>query len=212
MNDDADSLRGVYLSNGFLDVKVSSSVDDNYQDKKGNLFVSYTIQEGPQTLVDKLRVEGNKLVSTEALLAVIGSSSGQPYSAAAVASDRNNVLAMYYNEGFPEARFQEELSPGSSATEVRLVYHITEGPRIEVARVLITGYQLTRPGIISRQVKIKPNGPLRESDVVDTQRRLYNLSVFNPCRSSPKIPPGPIRIKPSSWTSRKANAIPSAMV
>jgi len=190
VNDDADSLRGVYLSNGFLDVKVSSSVDDNYQDKKGNLFVSYTIVEGPQTLVDKLRVEGNKLVSTEALLAVIGSSSGQPYSAAAVASDRNNVLAMYYNEGFPEARFQEELSPGSSATEVRLVYHITEGPRIEVARVLITGYQLTRPGIISRQVKIKPNGPLRESDVVDTQRRLYNLSVFNRVQIEPQNPAG----------------------
>jgi len=190
VNDDADSLRGVYLSNGFLDVKVSSSVDDNYQDKKGNLFVSYSIVEGPQTLVDKLRVEGNNLVSTEALLAVIGSSSGQPYSAASVASDRNNVLAMYYNEGFPEAHFQEEISPGSSANEVRLVYHITEGPRIEVARVLITGYQFTRPRIISRQVKIKPGGPLRESDVVDTQRRLYNLSVFNRVQIEPQNPAG----------------------
>jgi outer membrane protein insertion porin family len=190
VNDDADSIRGLYLSNGFLDVKVSSSVDDNYQGKKGNLSVSYSILEGPQTVVDKLRVEGNKLVSTEALLAVIGSSSGQPYSAASVASDRNNILAMYYNEGFPEAHFQEEISPGSSATEVRLTYHIIEGVRIEVARVLITGYQFTRPGVISRQVKIKPGGPLRESDVVDTQRRLYNLSVFNRVQIEPQNPAG----------------------
>jgi outer membrane protein insertion porin family len=190
VNDDADSIRGVYLSNGFLDVKVTSSVDDNYQNKKGNLFVSFAIVEGPQTLVDNLHIEGNKVISTEALLGVIGSSPGQPYSATSVASDRNNILAMYYNEGFPEAHFQEELTPGASATEVRLTYHIVEGVRIEVARVLITGYQFTRPGVISRQVKIKPNGPLRESDVVETQRRLYNLGVFNRVQIEPQNPAG----------------------
>jgi len=190
VNDDADSIRGVYLSNGFLDVKVTPSVDDNYQGKKGNLFVSFAVVEGPQTLVDKLRIEGNKVISTEALLGVIGSSPGQPYSAASVASDRNNILAMYYNEGFPAAHFQEEITPGTSATEVRLTYHIIEGVRIEVARVLITGYQFTRPGVISRQVKIKPNGPLRESDVVETQRRLYNLGVFNRVQIEPQNPAG----------------------
>ncbi len=190
VNEDADSIRGLYLSNGFLDVKVTPSVDDNYQGKKGNLLVSFAIVEGPQTLVEKLRIEGNKVVSTEALLAVIGSSPGQPYSAASVASDRNNILAMYYNEGFPEAHFQEEISPGASATEVRLTYHIVESVRIEVTRVLITGYQFTRPGIISRQVKIKPNGPLRESDVVETQRRLYNLGVFNRVQIEPQNPAG----------------------
>ena len=126
VNDDADSIRGLYLSNGFLDVKVTSSVDDNYQGKKGLLFVSYAILEGPQTLVADLHVEGNHVMSTEALLAVVGSSAGQPYSASAVASDRNNILAMYYNEGFPTAHFQEEVSPGATATEVRLTYHITE--------------------------------------------------------------------------------------
>jgi outer membrane protein insertion porin family len=190
VNEDADSIRGVYLSNGFLDVKVTPSVDDNYQGKKGNLFVSFAIMEGPQTLVDNLHMEGNKVISTEALLGVIGSSPGQPYSAASVASDRNNILAMYYNEGFPEAHFQEEITPGSSATEVRLTYHIVEGVRIEVARVLITGYQFTRPGVISRQVKIKPDGPLRESDIVETQRRLYNLGVFNRVQIEPQNPAG----------------------
>jgi outer membrane protein insertion porin family len=190
VNDDADSIRAVYLSNGFLDVKVASSVDSSYQGKKGNLFVKYDIVEGPQTLVDNLHIEGNHLMSTEALLAVIGSSPGQPYSAASVASDRNNILAMYYNEGFPEAHFQEEISPGATATEVRLSYHIAEGVRIEVAQVLTTGYQFTRPRIILRQVRIKSGGPLREGDVVETQRRLYNLGVFNRVQIEPQNPAG----------------------
>ena len=190
VNDDADSIRGLYLSNGFLDVKVTASVDDNYQGKKGTLFVSYAIVEGSQTLVADLHVEGNHMMSTEALLAVVGSSAGQPYSASAVASDRNNILAMYYNEGFPTAHFQDEVSPGATATEVRLTYHIAEGERIEVAKVLVAGYQFTRPGVIARQIKIKPEGPLREGDVVETQRRLYNLGVFSRVQIEPQNPTG----------------------
>ena len=190
VNDDADSIRGLYLSNGFLDVKVTSSLDDDYQGKKGTLSVSYSIVEGPQTLVADLHVEGNQVMSTDTLLAVVGSSAGQPYSASGVASDRNNILAMYYNEGFPAAHFQEEVSPGATPNEVRLTYHITEGERIEVAKVLITGYQFTRPGVIARQIKIKSDGPLREGDVVETQRRLYNLGVFSRVQIEPQNPAG----------------------
>jgi outer membrane protein assembly factor BamA len=73
---------------------------------------------------------------------------------------------------------------------VRLVYHITEGKRIEVSKVLLTGYQYTRPVIIAREVQIQPGGPLRESDVVETERRLYNLAVFNRVQIASQNPNG----------------------
>ncbi len=187
---DADSIRSLYLSNGFLDAQVNFDVDDNYQGKKGNLFVAFHVTEGSQALVQSLEIDGNKEISTDALLAVTGSTSGQPYSDSNVASDRNNILAMYYDAGFPEARFQEEILPGDSATRKRLVYHITEGTRVEVSQVLLTGYQFTRPGIIRRQVQIHANEPLRESQVVETQRQLYNLGVFNRVQIAPQNPDG----------------------
>ena len=190
VRDDVDSIRGLYLSNGFLDVKVVSDVDTDYQGKKGNLFVSFQIVEGPQTLVDALQIDGVHAMSKDAVLNAVGSSAGQPYSAAAVASDRNNILAMYYNDGFPEARFDDTSVPGSAPYRVKLTYKITEGTRIEVAKVLLTGYQYTRPGIIARQVVIQPNGPLREGDVVETQRQLYNLGVFTRVQIAPQNPNG----------------------
>jgi outer membrane protein insertion porin family len=190
VRDDADSIKALYVSNGFRDSQVTSAVDNNFKGKKGNLFVTFHIVEGAQTLVASLQIEGNHAVTKDALYAVVGSTPGQPYSEADVASDRNNILAMYYNEGFPEAHFQEEVTPGDSPTLVRLVYHITEGRRIEVAKVLLSGYQYTRPGIIARQVQIEPGGPLREGDVVDTQRRLYNLGVFNRVTIAPQNPNG----------------------
>lgn len=190
VRDDTDSIRALYVSNGFRDAQVTPAVDDNYRGKKGNLFVSFHIVEGQQTRVASLEVEGNHALSTDKLLAVVGSTPGQPYSEADVASDRNNILATYYNDGFPEAHFQESVSPADAPNRVRLTYHITEGKQIEVLKVLLTGYQFTRPGIISRQVQIEPGGPLREGDVVETQRRLYNLGVFNRVTIAPQNPNG----------------------
>ena len=187
---DADSLRALYLSNGYRDVQVSSTVDENYKGKKGSLYVTFHIVEGPQTRVASLQIEGNRAKSKDALLAVIGSTPGQPYSEADVASDRNNILAMYYNEGFPEARFQEAVQPADDPDRVELTYHIREGEKIEVSQVLLTGYQFTRPGIIRRQVQIQPGGPLREGDVVESQRRLYNLGVFSRVTIAPQNPNG----------------------
>ncbi len=186
---DADSIRGLYLSNGFQDVQVASAVDDHYGGKKNNLFVSFKIAEGAQTRIAGLQIEGNHAISTADLLSVIGSTHGEPYSEAGVSSDRNNILAFYYNEGFPQASFRNEVKTGA-ADEVNLTYHITEGPRTDVAKVLITGYQYTRPGIIRRQVAIEPNGPLREGDIATTQRQLYNLGIFNRVQIAPQNPDG----------------------
>jgi outer membrane protein insertion porin family len=187
---DADSIRALYLSNGFRDAQVSATVDDRYQGKKNNLFVSFHIVEGPQIRVASLQIEGNRAISTDALLSVTGSTPGQPYSESGVASDRNNILALYYNEGFPAAAFREEVSPGPKPNQARLVYHITEGNRTEVAKVLLTGYRYTRPGIIARQVAMQPGEPLRQGDVAKTQRQLYNLGVFNRVQIAPQNPDG----------------------
>ena len=190
LRDDIDSIRALYLSNGFRDVQVTSAVDDNYLGKRNHLFVTFQVVEGPQTRIADLKIDGNHAIGTETLQNVVGSTAGQPYSEAGIASDRNNILALYYNEGFPEARFQEEVTPAAKPNQMNVTYHITEGTRIEVSKVLLTGYQFTRPGIIRREVTIKPEGPLREGDIVDTQRRLYNLGVFNRVQLAPQNPNG----------------------
>ena len=213
---DADSIRDLYVSNGFRDAKVDPQINDNYRHKKGNLFVTFHITEGVQTRVASLQIEGNRAIPTASLMSVIGSTAGQPYSAQDVASDRNNILALYFNQGFTDASFQEEVLPvpaasqiegasshetkkGADATttdkaaasdRVRLIYHISEGRQIRVSNVLLTGFEHTKPGIIQKQVQIHPGEPLRERDVAETQRRLYNLGVFTRVQIAPQNPDG----------------------
>ncbi|HKQ86650.1 MAG TPA: POTRA domain-containing protein [Candidatus Acidoferrales bacterium] len=189
MRDDADSIRSLYLSNGFLQAQVTPEVQNASKGKKNDLLVEFHIVEGKQTTISQLRIEGNTSVPTQDLLAIVGSTEGQPFSEAGVASDRNNILAYYYNNGFPDASFDEQLT-NSGPDKVGLTYHITEGQRIEVSRVLLTGYQHTRPGIISRQVEVHADGPLREGDVLDSERQLYNLGIFNRVQIAPQNPDG----------------------
>ena len=102
---DVASLTDIYHANGFRSVHVNSDVQENYGGKSEDLFVRFEVQEGPQTRVADLKLEGNKALSDSELLRVIGSAAGQPFSDFNVAGDRDNVLALYYDQGFPAARF-----------------------------------------------------------------------------------------------------------
>ena len=195
LQDDITSIRTLYDANGFHECDVQSQLVDDYKGHHGDLFARISIQEGQQTRVASLTIEGNQQLSQEELLGVAGSSKGQPYSEFNVSSDRDNILAMYYNQGFSEARFSAEVeqlppaAPGDGPT-VGLTYHITEGRQVVVARVLLSGYEHTRPGVISREVGIRAGEPLSESNVVETQRKLYNLGVFSRVSIAPQNPDG----------------------
>jgi outer membrane protein assembly factor BamA len=210
---DRASMEGLYRANGFLDVKVDANILDNYKGKEGDLVVRFVVTEGIQTRVASLKIEGNHAFTDEELQGVVGSLPGQPYSDTNVGSDRANILALYFNQGYPEAalrptaeeveaRKEEERKQenplqknGKKQTagefkEVNVTYHIEEGPQTRVRRILITGFVHTRPGIIRKLIQVKPNAPLRQGEVVDTQRRLYNLGTFNRVTVAPQNPSG----------------------
>jgi len=210
LDSDVLSMKSLYAANGFLSAKIEGKILDNYEGKNGDLVIQFDIQEGKQTLVSNLEIEGMQAISEEEIRSVVGSLPGQPYSDISVASDRDNILALYFNDGYPNATFswsaEPEPSPASGgaagkdapegakaeddpkgdgglaierAEPMKLVYKIAEGEQIRVRRVLLAGYNHTRPDAIQREVKVKAREPLREGDVVETQQKLYNLGVFN---------------------------------
>ena len=232
VDSDAQSMRNLYQANGFLDAKVDAVVADNYKDRKGDLSIQFNIEEGKQTRVAALTLEGVYAFTKDELMGDLASTPGQPYSDFNVATDRDVILALYYNGGFPEAAFTskaDRVAPeangegekkaegvgGASATAgekeskkagqgttniqqaepVRLTYRIEEGPQTRVRRILYSGYEHTRLNVIRREVEVKADAPLREGQVVESQRRLYNLGVFNRVTIEPQNPAGTDRDK-----------------
>lgn len=191
LSNDINAIKYLYLANGFLNVKVTGSLEDDYQGKKNAMQVVMKIDEGPQTLVRGLQIEGAKSYSAQQLEANLSNLKGQPFSEANVVSDRDAITYFYYDHGFPDVQFEASTAPvAGEPTRLDVIYKISEGMRVFVNRVVITGLNHTRPYIVNRQMRIRAGQPLSQNRMVASQRRLYSLGLFNEVSMAVQNPEG----------------------
>lgn len=196
MNDDIANLTAQYRNNGFLQVKVDGTIDDNYRGKQGDIAVTYRIDEGPQTRVGKIRIEGNSAFETDFLFARLNVAEGQPYSEGSLNNDRDIVLNLYFDKGFPDVQFDSKVTPTPDvANSVDVTYSIREGQQFFVDRILMSQLHFTRPDVAERQYEIAPGDPLSQNQLSQTQARLYDLGVFNEVKMGVENPEGNAKYK-----------------
>ena len=191
LNDDIRGLQGLYLANGFQQVKINSEVTDNYQGQENQLAVTLRIDEGPQTRVESLHLVGNQTFTTSQLVPFLNTSEGQPFSEANIAQDRDTILNYYFNRGFPNATFEASAKPASgNPNHMDVTFTIHEGERVFVDQVLVSGLQYTKPFVLDRELQMKPGDPLSQIDMLETQRRLYDLGIFSQVDTAVQNPDG----------------------
>jgi outer membrane protein insertion porin family len=187
---DLQSLENLYHNNGFLQVKITPEVDDNFG-KKGHIRLILTINEGPQTLVGKLTIEGNEALPDGQIRGMISASEGQPYSDAMIIADQTAILDGYYNLGFPKVTFEHSIQPEKDdPNKIDVTYKIIEGPQVFVDRVLTSGLYYTRPFVVDREIKIGSGDRLSQNRMLDSQRRLYDMGIFNEVTVAVQNPEG----------------------
>ncbi|MGB7762987.1 MAG: BamA/TamA family outer membrane protein [Bryobacteraceae bacterium] len=177
---DEDSIINLYQSNGFRDVKVTDRLDDRYQGHSGEQAVWITIDEGAQTFVNSLTVDGIGQLDKAKILSLLSSVANQPFSEFNVAVDRDAILAQYYQNGFPNATFTWSSKP-AAPNRLDLRYTISEGGREFVRQVIFNpgGLAHTRPSLVYRNLQLNPGDPLSPTAMSETERRLYDLGVFS---------------------------------
>ncbi|HUK16999.1 MAG TPA: POTRA domain-containing protein [Bryobacteraceae bacterium] len=177
---DEETIRNLYQSNGFRDVKVTHRLEDSYQGRAGDIAVFLEIQEGPQFLIGNLTVDGIERLNKPSIMAQLSSVAGQPFSEYNVAVDRDAILGRYFADGFPNATFEWSSKPGAEPDRIDLTYTIRDGQQQFVRQVLFNpdGLEHTKPELIYRNLKLNPGDPLSPIAISDTQRRLYDLGIF----------------------------------
>ncbi|HZQ93076.1 MAG TPA: POTRA domain-containing protein [Terriglobales bacterium] len=188
---DKESIEAVYKANGFSKVQVQPMVQKDYRGKAGHLAVSFHVVEGPQQRVESLNIVGNRSIPVEELKALINTLPGQPYSEFTVAGDRDSVQNYYFNHGFLNVRVEATAQPDpKDPAQAAVTYTIHEGAQVFVDRVLFSGLHYTRPSTVGHQFELWNGDPLSQSRMLDTQRKLYDLGLFNQVNMAVQNPDG----------------------
>ncbi len=188
---DKESIEAVYKANGFQQVKIMTEVQDDYLGKEGDMRVVFKVDEGPQSKVADLKVVGNTSESQDELVTRMNTLPGQPFSEFNLASDRDSIMNFYFNQGFPDVRVEPVSQPvDKDGTRMNVTFNIAEGERVYVDKVLLSGLEHTKGFVVGREFQLWDGDPLSQYRMLETQRRLYDLGIFNEVNMAVQNPDG----------------------
>ncbi len=181
---DVTYLRAFYRNRGYLQVRVEHEVE---QLSGEELMVRFRITEGSLTTLSHVRLEGNRLFTDEALLAVLRRARGarlrpergDPVSEAAIRAGAEAIIQRYRTEGRYFAGVEPTIGQRDTLNGTApVVFRVTEGPEVRVGGVRIEGNRDTKGFVISREVTLEPGDRMTETERRESQRWLYATGIF----------------------------------
>jgi outer membrane protein insertion porin family len=124
-----DDVRELWRTRKFLNVFADTTVED------GQVVVTFRFQEKPE--IRSVEIEGNKRFSDEELFKELSFFAGSVRDDFEINRGRENILQKYKEKGYYYAKV--ELDQRALETESRVIYRITEGPRVKVRRIRLEG-------------------------------------------------------------------------
>ncbi len=192
LEEDVRSIESLYRASGFRQAEVTSKLVDKYQGEPSQLAIEIVVKEGPQTRVAWVRVEGSYTLPQEQL-PEIQTEEGQAFDESSLADDRDTILGKYFDNGFPNATVDVayvSVPSSDNLPSVGVTFSIHEGEQFFVNRVFVDGLHHTRPGVARRAIRVQPGGPLSQKDMLESQRRLYDLGLFKQVDTAIQNPDG----------------------
>lgn len=167
---DERAVRDLYISKGFTEIKVSSSAEQN---EDGNYIITFTIDEGEQTIVASIQFTGNATVSSNTLkrkisLKEAGLFKKASFQEALLEQDSRAIAAYYHDRGYIDARvlnytidsaFNEE----KNRRELTIHFNIQEGSRYTFGGVTFEGNKVFSTEELAALVRLREGAVYNET-------------------------------------------------
>jgi len=192
LEEDVRGIQNLYRASGYRQAEVTSKLVEKYQGEPSQLAIEIVVKEGPQTRVAWVRIEGSYTLPQEQL-PEISTAEEQGFDESSLADDRDTILGKYFDNGFPNATvdvaYVSVPSP-DNLPRVGVTFTIHEGEQFFVNRVFLDGLHHTRPGVARRVMRVQPDAPLSQQNMLESQRRLYDLGLFKRVDTAIQNPDG----------------------
>ncbi|MHC4888939.1 MAG: BamA/OMP85 family outer membrane protein, partial [Planctomycetota bacterium] len=145
--EDEVRLQNIYQAKGFLDARITARL--KFSEDKRKVRITFVIDEGPFYAIERIVLTGNENFDEKQLRLELKLEEGQIYNERKAASDVNRLLKFYRENGFIDAKVGRKRGFVSEG-EVNVEFEITEGERLRIGRVNITGNEETQDKVIRR--------------------------------------------------------------
>jgi len=175
---DEELLRRFYLSEGYADFRVISSVAELTPDRTG-FIVTITVEEGElYSFGDVQIVSELPGVEAEPLYSLLEHGPGDTYSNLDVEETLNNLTEEMTRQLQPFADIEPQVTRNREERVINITYLITEGDRVFVQRIDIVGNTRTVDRVIRREILLIEGDPFSQTLLGQSERAIRNLGFF----------------------------------
>jgi outer membrane protein insertion porin family len=165
-------LRDLGYRRARVDVLRGVSIDGR------DLIITFDVKQGPLTRVEEVALRGNNVLARDELASRLYMRPMSPLATDLVGKDAERILSAYSELGYAAAEVIPETFDLMDG-RVRLVYSISEGRRMKIARVITRGANRTREDRLKSDFYLFKEGDwLNRERFEETERALYDTNAF----------------------------------
>ncbi len=171
LEEDAQSLLRNLQRDGMSEARVEPDAPAG----GGDVPVVFRARPGPRTLVAGVLVASSVIDLPPAPLST---RLGDPYRVATLARDKATLLQSYRNAGYLSVEVEPRVEFASGKTEAQVFFSVRPGSLTRVGEIMVAGLETTRESVVRRELSFKPGDPLSPTQLLESQRRLQALGIF----------------------------------
>ena len=176
---DRELLRRQYMNEGFADFRVKSAVAELTPDRK-DFFITFTVEEGERYKFGKIDLDVRlRDLDPETLREVVEIAEGDWYDASVVDDTVDALTARVGDFGYAFVEIRPRVNRDREKGTIDVTFEVSEGPRVFVERIDISGNVRTVDEVIRREFRLVEGDAFNASKLARSKQRIQNLGFFN---------------------------------
>ncbi len=175
---DQQKLRQYYLTQGYADFRVVSSVAELTPDRK-DFIITYVVEEGERYKFGEVDLESQiRDIKEENFKRMLPMKQGDWYNAKEIEDTVTSLSESVGLLGYAFADINPRFNRDKEKREMGVTFVINETPRVYVERVEINGNTITKDHVIRREFRLAEGDAFNSFRVKRSRDRIQSLGYF----------------------------------
>jgi len=175
---DGELLRRFYLTDGFADFRVMSSVAELTPDHK-DFFITFTVDEGARYQFGNIKIDARlRDLKAEQLEEAVEVKDGDWYDITAVDKIIDRLTERVGELGYAFVDIRPRVNRDRKSKKIAITFEVNEGPRVFVERIDISGNVRTIDKVIRREFQVVEGDAFNSAKIRRSKQRITNLGFF----------------------------------